>query len=185
MRVLGQLPAASAGDRRNRPRSLRPARMRLPSRRPRRGAWDESSPTNEDVQWMRRALAEAAKGRGTVEPNPTVGAVVVRDDSLVAAGHTSDSAEPTPRSTLSMKRVKVLAGPHSTSRSSRVAISARRRRARTRYWPPGSARVVVAISRSVSQGQRPRPGGHSKPGDCTVEIGLRSRSRPVAQSLRT
>jgi diaminohydroxyphosphoribosylaminopyrimidine deaminase / 5-amino-6-(5-phosphoribosylamino)uracil reductase len=43
---------------------------------------------NEDVQWMRRALAEAAKGRGTAEPNPTVGAVVVRDNCLVAAGHT-------------------------------------------------------------------------------------------------
>ena len=43
---------------------------------------------NEDVQWMRRALAEAAKGRGTAEPNPTVGAVVIRDNCLVAAGHT-------------------------------------------------------------------------------------------------
>jgi diaminohydroxyphosphoribosylaminopyrimidine deaminase / 5-amino-6-(5-phosphoribosylamino)uracil reductase len=42
---------------------------------------------NEDVQWMRRALLEAAKGRGSVEPNPLVGAVVVRDDRLVGVGH--------------------------------------------------------------------------------------------------
>jgi diaminohydroxyphosphoribosylaminopyrimidine deaminase / 5-amino-6-(5-phosphoribosylamino)uracil reductase len=36
---------------------------------------------------MRRALAEAEKGRGWVEPNPPVGAVVVRDGGLVSAGH--------------------------------------------------------------------------------------------------
>jgi diaminohydroxyphosphoribosylaminopyrimidine deaminase/5-amino-6-(5-phosphoribosylamino)uracil reductase len=42
---------------------------------------------NEDVQWMRRALTEAARGLGSVEPNPMVGAVVVRDGQLVGAGH--------------------------------------------------------------------------------------------------
>jgi diaminohydroxyphosphoribosylaminopyrimidine deaminase/5-amino-6-(5-phosphoribosylamino)uracil reductase len=42
---------------------------------------------DEDVRWMRRALLEAAKGRGSVEPNPLVGAVVVRDGQLVSAGH--------------------------------------------------------------------------------------------------
>ena len=36
---------------------------------------------------MRRALDEAVKGRGAVEPNPMVGAVVVRDGRLVAAGY--------------------------------------------------------------------------------------------------
>jgi diaminohydroxyphosphoribosylaminopyrimidine deaminase/5-amino-6-(5-phosphoribosylamino)uracil reductase len=41
---------------------------------------------NEDVQWMRRALAEAARGRGWVEPNPCVGAVVTRDGRQVGAG---------------------------------------------------------------------------------------------------
>jgi diaminohydroxyphosphoribosylaminopyrimidine deaminase/5-amino-6-(5-phosphoribosylamino)uracil reductase len=42
---------------------------------------------NEDVQWMRLALLEAAKGLGSVEPNPLVGAVVVHEHQLVAAGH--------------------------------------------------------------------------------------------------
>jgi diaminohydroxyphosphoribosylaminopyrimidine deaminase/5-amino-6-(5-phosphoribosylamino)uracil reductase len=42
---------------------------------------------NEDAQWMRRALAEAERGRGWVEPNPLVGAVVVRDGRLVGIGH--------------------------------------------------------------------------------------------------
>ncbi|MBX6316718.1 MAG: bifunctional diaminohydroxyphosphoribosylaminopyrimidine deaminase/5-amino-6-(5-phosphoribosylamino)uracil reductase RibD, partial [Isosphaeraceae bacterium] len=36
---------------------------------------------------MHRALAEAERGRGAVEPNPMVGAVVVRDARLVGVGH--------------------------------------------------------------------------------------------------
>jgi diaminohydroxyphosphoribosylaminopyrimidine deaminase/5-amino-6-(5-phosphoribosylamino)uracil reductase len=41
----------------------------------------------DDEFWMRRALAEAERGRGAVEPNPMVGAVVVRDGRLIAVGH--------------------------------------------------------------------------------------------------
>jgi diaminohydroxyphosphoribosylaminopyrimidine deaminase/5-amino-6-(5-phosphoribosylamino)uracil reductase len=36
--------------------------------------------------WMRRALELAERGRGYVEPNPLVGAVVVRDGQLVGEG---------------------------------------------------------------------------------------------------
>jgi diaminohydroxyphosphoribosylaminopyrimidine deaminase/5-amino-6-(5-phosphoribosylamino)uracil reductase len=42
---------------------------------------------DDDHFWMRRALAEAERGRGGVEPNPLVGAVVVRDGRLVSVGH--------------------------------------------------------------------------------------------------
>jgi diaminohydroxyphosphoribosylaminopyrimidine deaminase/5-amino-6-(5-phosphoribosylamino)uracil reductase len=40
-----------------------------------------------DRAWMARALAEAERGRGLVEPNPMVGAVVVRDSKAVGVGH--------------------------------------------------------------------------------------------------
>jgi diaminohydroxyphosphoribosylaminopyrimidine deaminase / 5-amino-6-(5-phosphoribosylamino)uracil reductase len=40
----------------------------------------------EDVRWMGRALELAEQGRGYVEPNPLVGAVVVRDGALVGEG---------------------------------------------------------------------------------------------------
>ena len=36
---------------------------------------------------MSRALSEAERGRGAVEPNPMVGAVIVRDGGLVGVGH--------------------------------------------------------------------------------------------------
>ncbi|MBQ9337950.1 MAG: bifunctional diaminohydroxyphosphoribosylaminopyrimidine deaminase/5-amino-6-(5-phosphoribosylamino)uracil reductase RibD [Lentisphaeria bacterium] len=41
----------------------------------------------DDVRWMKKALAEAAKGWGTTSPNPLVGAVVVRNGRLLGAGH--------------------------------------------------------------------------------------------------
>ena len=39
-----------------------------------------------DELWMRRALELAERGRGYVEPNPLVGAVVVRDGKIVGEG---------------------------------------------------------------------------------------------------
>ncbi len=42
--------------------------------------------TDADDHWMRRAHDLAERGRGYVEPNPLVGAVVVRDGSLVGEG---------------------------------------------------------------------------------------------------
>ncbi len=41
---------------------------------------------DSDEAWMRRALELAERGRGHVEPNPLVGAVVVRDGRLVGEG---------------------------------------------------------------------------------------------------
>ena len=38
----------------------------------------------QDIGWMARALALAARGRGLTSPNPMVGALVVRDGTLVA-----------------------------------------------------------------------------------------------------
>jgi len=43
--------------------------------------------SHSDPFWMARALAEAARGAGAVEPNPMVGAVVVSDGALVGHGH--------------------------------------------------------------------------------------------------
>src|SRR6202790_3855909 len=42
--------------------------------------------TETDQTWMRRALELAERGRVHVEPNPLVGAVVVRDGQLVGEG---------------------------------------------------------------------------------------------------
>jgi diaminohydroxyphosphoribosylaminopyrimidine deaminase/5-amino-6-(5-phosphoribosylamino)uracil reductase len=39
-----------------------------------------------DETWMRRAVDLAERGRGAVEPNPLVGAVVVRDGAVVGEG---------------------------------------------------------------------------------------------------
>src|SRR3954466_722160 len=41
---------------------------------------------HDEWSWMERALALAERGRGAVEPNPLVGAVVVRDGTCVGEG---------------------------------------------------------------------------------------------------
>src|SRR5437762_2404558 len=41
---------------------------------------------SDDETWMRRAIELAERGRGHVEPNPLVGAVVVRDGQPVGDG---------------------------------------------------------------------------------------------------
>ncbi len=40
----------------------------------------------EDAKWMRRALELAELGRGLVEPNPVVGAVIIKNGELVGEG---------------------------------------------------------------------------------------------------
>jgi diaminohydroxyphosphoribosylaminopyrimidine deaminase/5-amino-6-(5-phosphoribosylamino)uracil reductase len=44
-------------------------------------------PEKDDEQWMQTALALAKRGRGWVEPNPLVGAVVVKEGRAVGSGH--------------------------------------------------------------------------------------------------
>ncbi len=43
--------------------------------------------TLSDVRFMRLALAQASRGRGDVEPNPMVGAVLVKNGRLIARGY--------------------------------------------------------------------------------------------------
>lgn len=43
--------------------------------------------TAAEKQWMRRALALAARGRGRVEPNPMVGCVIVRSGRVLGEGY--------------------------------------------------------------------------------------------------
>ncbi len=40
-----------------------------------------------DIPWMKCALEQAERGRGRVEPNPLVGAVLMKDERLLATGH--------------------------------------------------------------------------------------------------
>ena len=43
-------------------------------------------PVPDDEKWMRRALELAARGKGRVEPNPPVGAVIVKNGKVIGEG---------------------------------------------------------------------------------------------------
>ena len=49
---------------------------------------------NEDARWMKRALKEALKGWGTTSPNPLVGAVIVKNGSLLGSGFHVKAGQP-------------------------------------------------------------------------------------------
>ena len=40
----------------------------------------------DDERWMRRAIAIAWQGAGWTNPNPMVGAVIVKDGNIIGAG---------------------------------------------------------------------------------------------------
>jgi len=46
-----------------------------------------STTENQDIEFMKRALKLAEKGRGYVSPNPMVGAVIVKDGKIVGEGY--------------------------------------------------------------------------------------------------
>jgi diaminohydroxyphosphoribosylaminopyrimidine deaminase/5-amino-6-(5-phosphoribosylamino)uracil reductase len=48
----------------------------------------------DDIRWMKRALALAARARGSVEHYPMVGAVVVKNGRLVAEGYFQKPGQP-------------------------------------------------------------------------------------------
>jgi diaminohydroxyphosphoribosylaminopyrimidine deaminase/5-amino-6-(5-phosphoribosylamino)uracil reductase len=62
------------------------------------GGWDQL-PMNADEQFLRRAIRLAMNGRGTVEPNPMVGCVIVKDGRVIGEGwhgrYGGPHAEPT------------------------------------------------------------------------------------------
>ncbi|HOE65900.1 MAG TPA: bifunctional diaminohydroxyphosphoribosylaminopyrimidine deaminase/5-amino-6-(5-phosphoribosylamino)uracil reductase RibD [Candidatus Hydrogenedentes bacterium] len=49
---------------------------------------------NNDVEYMRRALALAEKGRGRTSPNPMVGALLVRDGRIIGEGWHERAGDP-------------------------------------------------------------------------------------------
>jgi diaminohydroxyphosphoribosylaminopyrimidine deaminase/5-amino-6-(5-phosphoribosylamino)uracil reductase len=48
----------------------------------------------DDIRYMRTALALAARGLGRTWPNPSVGAIIVKDGRIVGAAHTADGGRP-------------------------------------------------------------------------------------------
>ena len=143
-----------------------------------------------DEAWMRRALELAERGRGHVEPNPLVGAVVVRDGQVVGEGWHQRYGE-------AHAEVNALAAAGdgrprrrpSTSPWSRAATTARRPPAPTpccapasaAWWPP----CPTPSRRSPARGQSccARPASTVEFGLCEAEA--RRLNAPYLKLLAT
>src|SRR6516165_11237101 len=55
-------------------------------------AWPDRR--NDDERYMRLALCQARKGLGKTSPNPAVGAVIVRDGTLLSKGWHKEAGGP-------------------------------------------------------------------------------------------
>lgn len=60
--------------------------MRGRSRVDKNNQKEKKMATNEDLRFMRRAMELALRGEGAVNPNPLVGAVIVRNGRIIGAG---------------------------------------------------------------------------------------------------
>lgn len=107
-------------------------------------------PTDRDRQFMRLALREAAKGVGRTSPNPCVGAVVVRNDEVVARGYHRQAGTP-------HAEVNALdaAGEQARGATLYVTLEPCNHQGRT---PPCTARILAAGVKRVVVGMNdPNP----------------------------
>jgi diaminohydroxyphosphoribosylaminopyrimidine deaminase / 5-amino-6-(5-phosphoribosylamino)uracil reductase len=51
-------------------------------------------PKDNDIRWMRAAIAYAARGQGRTMPNPTVGCIIVKDGIVLGRGWTQPGGRP-------------------------------------------------------------------------------------------
>lgn len=127
--------------------------------------------SDDDLLAMRRALAEAEHGRGHVEPNPVVGAVLVRDGEIVGVGHHARFGGPHAEIA-----AIAAAGPRAQGATLYVTLEPCCHQGKT---PPCTEAVVGAgIARVVAALRDPFPrvdgGGFARLRECgvTVESGL-------------
>lgn len=114
--------------------------------------------TGEDAAWLRRAIALAAKGRFRVEPNPTVGCVLVHEGRVVGEGWHDGFGGPHAE-----VRALVLAGAAARGATAYVSLEPCSRHGKT---PPCTQALVLAGVRRVvfaATDPDPREGGRGTP----------------------
>ena len=133
---------------------------------------DESMSNEEDVQWMRAALAEAEQG-GAGRAQPLVGAVVVRDGRCVGSGHHERFGGPHAE-IVALERAGERRRRGHALRDARALLPFRQdATVHDAILAAGIVRVVAAMRDPFPEGEWQRSGACSKPRDW--------RSNPAAR----
>jgi diaminohydroxyphosphoribosylaminopyrimidine deaminase/5-amino-6-(5-phosphoribosylamino)uracil reductase len=103
-----------------------------------------------DRRFMRRALAVALRGRGTTAPNPTVGAVIVRDGRIVGEGCTQPVGG-------AHAEVMALAAAGDAARGATVYVTLEPCNAQGRTPPCVDALLQAGVARVVFAAGDPNP----------------------------
>jgi len=96
---------------------------------------DKAKP--EDERWMRRALELAVGGRGRVEPNPMVGAVIVKDGRVIGEGFHRKFGE-------AHAEINAMAAAGEACRGATLYVTLSPCSARDKKTPPCTDAVVAA-----------------------------------------
>jgi diaminohydroxyphosphoribosylaminopyrimidine deaminase / 5-amino-6-(5-phosphoribosylamino)uracil reductase len=118
------------------------------------------------LRYMRRALALAARGRGTTAPNPMVGAVVVRDNRIVGEGFTQPAGG-------AHAEVEALRHAGAAANGATVYVTLEPCAAHGRTPPCVDALVAAGVSRVVYAASDPNPqmrGGAEKLRDAGIDV---------------
>lgn len=107
--------------------------------------------SGDDARHVRRALELARRGRGRVEPNPLVGAVVVRDGEVVGEGYHAEFGGPHAE-----RRALEAAGP--AARGATVYVNLEPCAHRGKTPPCTEALVEAGVARVVAACRDPHPG---------------------------
>jgi diaminohydroxyphosphoribosylaminopyrimidine deaminase/5-amino-6-(5-phosphoribosylamino)uracil reductase len=100
--------------------------------------------------YMAEALAEAAKGAGQTSPNPSVGAVLVRDGQIVGRGHHVWER-------LRHAEIEALAEAGDKARGATMYVTLEPCSHRGRTGPCADALIEAGVARVVAAMQDPNP----------------------------
>jgi len=105
-----------------------------------------------DEDWMRAALQEAAKGLGRTNPNPAVGAVIVKNNRLLSSGWHRSAGQPHAE----VEALRALKNPAS-AKGATIFITLEPCSTHGRTPPCTDAIVAAGISRVVYGATDPNP----------------------------
>jgi diaminohydroxyphosphoribosylaminopyrimidine deaminase/5-amino-6-(5-phosphoribosylamino)uracil reductase len=132
------------------------------------------------TSYMAEALAEAAKGAGQTSPNPTVGAIVVRDGQIVGRGYHVWSR-------MSHAEVEALQEAGDKAHGATVYVTLEPCAHQGRTGPCANALIQAGVARVVAAMEDPNPlvsgRGFAKLRDAGIEVELDAEAKPTAEKL--
>lgn len=129
----------------------------------------ESTQAERDAHWMRVAIEWSRRGQGWTSPRPSVGCVLVRDEKLIGAGHTTPG-DGNPHAEVVALREAIEAGESTQGATAYVTLEP------CSHWgttpPCTDALIKAGIKRIVAGVRDPNPAVDGRGYEQLREVGI-------------